>query len=81
MVYDIHRKGDGDMTAKQVIEMALAYKGMTNSDLARNLGWSPQLLYKRLNTGKFTVDEWEQIGAAMGAEAKVVFRFPDGREI
>lgn len=69
------------MTARQVIEMALAYKGMSNSELARNLGWSPQLLNKRLNTGKFTVDEWEKIGAAIGAETKIVFRFPDGREI
>lgn len=69
------------MTARQLIEMALAYKGMSNSELARNLGWSPQLLNKRLNTGKFTVEEWEKIGAAIGAEAKIVFRFPDGREV
>lgn len=69
------------MTARQIIEMALAYKGMKNSDLARNLGWSPQLLNKRLNTGKFTVAEWEEIGEALGAEARVGFRFPDGKEI
>lgn len=69
------------MTARQIIEMALAYKRMKNSDLARNLGWSPQLLNKRLNTGKFTVDEWEKIGEALGAEARVGFKFPDGKEI
>ena len=69
------------MTARQVIEMALAYKGMKNVELAAKLGWSPQLLNKRLNTGKFTVEEWETIGVAIGAEARVVFRFPDGREI
>lgn len=69
------------MTARQVIEMALAYKGMSNSELARNLGWSPQLLNKRLNTGKFTVEEWERIGTAIGATTKIVFRFPDGTEI
>lgn len=69
------------MTARQVIEMALAYKGMSNSELARKLEWSPQLLNKRLNTGKFTVEEWEKIGDAIGATAKVVFRFPDGTEI
>lgn len=66
------------MTAKQVIEMALAYKGMSNSDLARNLGWSPQLLYKRLTTGKLTVEEWELIGQAMGAKTKITFTFDDG---
>jgi hypothetical protein len=59
--------------------MALAYQGIPNAELARRLGWSPQLLNKRLSTGKFTVDEWEEIGKAIGAEPRVVsFRFPDG---
>lgn len=69
------------MTAKQVVEMAVAYTGITNSELARRLGWSPQLLNKRLNTGKFTVEEWVQIGEALGAKARVGFDFPDGKEI
>lgn len=70
------------MEAKQIVEMALAYKGIPNAELARRLDWSPQLLNKRLNTGKFTVDEWEMIGKAIGADPKVVsFRFPDGTVI
>lgn len=69
------------MTAKQVVEMAVAYAGITNSELGRRLGWSPQLLNKRLNTGKFTVEEWMQIGEALGAQARVGFTFPDGKEI
>lgn len=69
------------MTARQIVEMALAYKGMSNAELARNLGWSPQLLNKRLNTGKFTVEEWKMIGEAIGAEASIVFRFDDGKVI
>lgn len=69
------------MTAKQVIEMALAYQGITNSEFARRLGWSPQLLNKRLTTGKFTVDEWDLIGKALGAKSRVGFIFPDGKEI
>ena len=69
------------MTARQIIEMALAYAGITNSELARRLEWSPQWLNKRLNTGKFTVEEWKQIGEAIGATAQVVFTFPDGKEI
>ena len=69
------------MTAKQVVEMAVAYAGVTNSELARRLGWSPQLLNKRLNTGKFTVEEWVQIGEALGVKARVGFDFPDGKEI
>ena len=69
------------MTARQIIEMAVAYCGITNSELARRLGWSPQLLNKRLNTGKFTVEEWEKIGESFGATTKITFRFPDGTEI
>lgn len=69
------------MTARQIIEMGVAYCGITNSELARRLGWSPQLLNKRLNTGKFTVGEWELIAKALGAEARVGFVFPGGKEI
>lgn len=69
------------MTARQIIEMALAYCGISNSELARRLGWSPQLLNKRLNTGKFSVDEWEMIAQAIGAKARIGFSFPDGKEV
>ena len=69
------------MTARQIVEMGVAYAGITNSELARRLDWSPQLLNKRLNTGKFTVEEWGRIGEALGAKAKVGFVFPDGREV
>lgn len=69
------------MTARQIVEMGVAYAGITNSELARRLGWSPQLLNKRLNTGKFTVDEWEQIAAALGAHAMLGFSFPDGKDV
>ena len=69
------------MTARQIVEMATGYCGVSNSELARRLGWSPQLLNKRLNTGKFIVEEWEKIGEALGAKARIGFNFPDGREI
>lgn len=69
------------MTAKQLIEMGVAYAQITNAELARRLGWSPQLLNKRLNTGKFTVEEWEMIAQALGAKVRMGFTFPDGKEI
>ena len=69
------------MTAKKIVEMATAYCGISNAELARRLGWSPQLLSKRLNTGKFTVEEWKTIATALGAKARVGFVVPDGREI
>ena len=69
------------MTARQIIEMKLAYFGITNSELARRLGWSPQLLNKRLNTGKFTVEEWERFREALGCKVNIKFALPDGTEI
>ncbi len=68
------------MTARQIIEMAVAYCGITNSELARRLGWSPQLLNKRLNTGKLTVEEWETIAKALGGSVKIRFEI-DGNEV
>lgn len=64
------------MTATQIIDMALAYAGKSKSELARELGWSPQLLSKRMATGKFTVEEWEKIGEIIGAPVSIVFQFP-----
>lgn len=69
------------MTARKIIEMALAYCGISNSELARRLDWSPQLLNKRLNTGKFTVEEWQKIGEVLGANTKIGFVFPDGGNV
>ena len=69
------------MTARQVIEMGLAYAHMSKTALAEKLGWSPQLLNKRINTGKFSVDEWMLIAEALGAEARIGFKFPDGKEV
>ena len=69
------------MTARQIIEMGIAYAGITNSELARRLNWSPQLLNKRINTGKFSVEEWEQIAVALGATAKIGFSFDGGKEV
>ncbi len=66
------------MTAKQIVEMGVAYCGITNSELARRLEWSPQLLNKRLNTGKFSVEEWQHIAEVLGASMKISFSFPDG---
>ncbi len=69
------------MTAKQIVYAGLGYSGMSARELAAHLGWSPASLNNRLGTGKFSVEEWEQIAKAMGAELMLGFRFPDGREI
>lgn len=69
------------MTAKQIIEMGLAYAGISNRELADRLGWSPQVLCNRLKTGKFSVEEWNTIAKVIGAELRLGFHFPDGKDV
>lgn len=69
------------MTAKKIITIGIAYAGITAAELAARLGWSPQLLNKRMNTGKFTVEEWQKIAAALGADFLIGFKFPDGKSV
>ena len=69
------------MTAKQIIDMGLAKRGISKGELARQLGWSRQLLSTRMNTGKFSVEEWESIANAIGAEIQIAFLFDDGIKV
>ena len=78
----VYYNGRGDiMTTKQIVEMGLAYAGINQAELARRLEWSPQLLNKRLNVGKFTPEEWNMVAKALGSEMKIAFVFPDGKEV
>ena len=63
------------------IKMAEAYAKMSESDLARRLGKTPQSFGQRMKTGKFSSGDLEDIAAALGATVKVSFVFPDGTEI
>ena len=69
------------MTAQQIIEMAVGYKHISKAELARRMGWSPQLLSKRLKTAKFTIEEWEALAKALGGEFKFGIAFEDGQTI
>lgn len=69
------------MTVPQKIKMALAYKGMSESDLARAIGTSPQAFNQRMKTGKFSTEEMEKIAAAIGATYYFGFEFENGTKI
>ena len=56
------------MTIPQKIKMALGYKGMSESDLARAIGSSPQAFNQRMKTGKFNSEELEKIAGALDAD-------------
>ena len=69
------------MTISQKIKMSLAYKGMSEAELARSIGSSPAAFNQRMKTGKFTADELAAIASAMGGEYYFGFQFPDKTKI
>lgn len=69
------------MDIVQKIKAACAALGVSQSELARRIGTTPQNLNQRLKVAKFTQAELEQIGQAIGAEYHAFFRLPDGTEI
>lgn len=69
------------MTNAQKIKMALAYKNMSESALARQFGSSPQAFNQRMKTDKFTTADLEKIAAILGAKYIFAFEFDDGTKI
>jgi transcriptional regulator with XRE-family HTH domain len=69
------------MSTAQKIRMALAYKRMSEAELARALGSSPSALNQRMKTDKFTVAEIKQMAEILGAVYTAIFEFPDGTKI
>lgn len=66
------------MTIKQKIELAAAYAGISKAEVARRAGWTPQNFNQRIDVGKFTLEELEKIGDALGAPYTCSFTFQDG---
>ena len=69
------------MTMEQKINMALAYKGMSQAALARAMETTPSNFNQKLKRGTFTVEEMEKIAAALGAEYFFGFKFEDGTQV
>ena len=69
------------MTISQKIKMALAYKSMSEAELARSIGTSPSAFNQRMKTGKFSSEEMERIAEALEAEYFFGFAFKDGTKI
>ena len=69
------------MTVPQKIKMALAYKGMSEADLARAIGTSPSAFNQRMKTGKLSSEDMEKIAKAIEATYFFGFEFPDGTKI
>lgn len=69
------------MTVPQKIKMALAYKGMSEADLARAIGTSPSAFNQRMKTGKFSSKDMDRIAEALEATYFFGFEFRDGTKI
>ena len=66
---------------KQVINMACANAGISQSELARRIGWAPAAFSNRIKTEKFSREEWEAIAKAVNAEVQLTLTFKDGTVI
>ena len=69
------------MTVQQKIKLALAYSNVSESELARRFGSSPQAFNQRMKTGKFTAEDLEKIAEAIGAKYFFGFEFDDGTKV
>ena len=69
------------MTIAQKIKMALAYRNMSEAELARAVGTSPSAFNQRMKRERFTKAELEQIAEILGADFRLEFVFPDGTVI
>ena len=70
---------------QRFVEQLLVHEDMDKQTLAARLTmkdgteWSPQLLSKRLQTGRLTTDEIAMIGNAMGCKISFSVTYSDGK--
>jgi DNA-binding transcriptional regulator YdaS (Cro superfamily) len=69
------------MTTEQKINMAAAYKGMSQAALARAIGMTPSNFNQKVKRETFSPDEMGAIASALGAVYTALFEFPDGTKI
>ena len=70
-----------NMTIPQKIKIAVAYKEISESELARRINTTPQAFNQRMKTGKLTSEDLEKIADALGAKFFFGFEFEDGTKI
>lgn len=55
-----------DSRALHLARVACARAGITQAELARRMGMTPQLLHGRLKTGRIMLEEWDAMARALG---------------
>lgn len=69
------------ITIEQKIKMACSYRGISQAQLARDIGMTPSNFNQKIKRGTFNEEELARIGAAIGAVYVYEFRFDDGTVI
>jgi transcriptional regulator with XRE-family HTH domain len=69
------------MTIEQKINMAVAYKKISQAELARLIGMTPSNFNQKIKRGTFSIEELESIAKALGAVYSFGFEFPEGIKI
>lgn len=69
------------MSNEQKINMAIAYKGVSQAALARSIEMTPSNFNQKLKRDTFSTEELEKIAEALGAVYSSAFEFPDGTKI
>jgi ribosome-binding protein aMBF1 (putative translation factor) len=69
------------MNTEQQINMAIAYKGISQAALARAINMTPSNFNQKIKRDTFTREEMEKIAVALEASYNSYFEFPDGTKI
>ena len=69
------------MTTEQKINMAAAYKGLSQAALARAIGMTPSNFNQKVKRDTFSTEEMKAIALALGAIYNTAFEFPDGTKV
>lgn len=63
------------------IDMACAIAGLTQAELSKKIGTTPQAWNQRMKTGRFSDEDFNKIAEACGCVYKSGFYFPDGNKV
>ena len=69
------------MNIQTKIKMAVAFKGISQAQLARDIEMTPQNFNNKLKRGTFTEDEMATIARSLRATFNQYFEFEDGTKI
>ena len=69
------------MTVTEQIKVLCVRCNVSEAELARRLGKSPQSFNSKMRRGTFSVDEMDKIADALGVVFKRVFILANGEEV